>query len=65
MKFDKDNIFQEFDKISKIENIKTIGVESTIRGENNDDSNTLVDSVVDQVEDSNDVLGFIREPSKC
>ena len=38
---------------SGLENIETIGVESTIRGENNDDSNTLVDSVIDQVEDFN------------
>ena len=64
MKFDKNNMFPEFDIISKIENIETIGVESTIRGENNDDSNTLVDSFVDQVEDFNDVLGFIRETPK-
>ena len=62
----KGGIFEEFNKILEIENFVELAKTSNIRcnDDNDSDSNILNNIFIDNLENSNDVLGFIREPSK-
>ena len=62
--FDNNNIFKEFNKILDIDNFDNIGKNIIITCEENEDSNLLTDSYIDDIEDVNDVLGFTSDFSK-
>ena len=63
--FEKDNIFYEFNEIFKAENFLELESKGfIICDEGNDNSNIFNDGFIDGVEDVNDVLGFIRDPTK-
>ena len=63
--FDEKGLFPEFKKISKMDKFEEFSKKSYIRCDEEDgDSNPLDDCYIEDIEDVNDVLGFIREPSK-
>ena len=64
LQFDKNSLFQEFNVVFNIENFEEVGKKSYIRCDENDNSNIYIDTYIDDIEDVNDVLGFIIEPSK-
>ena len=62
---EKGGIFEEFNKILDIENFTELSKTSNIRcNDDSNDSNVLNDAFIDDLENSNDVLGFIRDPLK-
>ena len=64
LKFEDDCLFKEFNTILKIENFSEIANNIEITCEGNEESNFWKDTYIDDIEDVNDILGFIRDPSK-
>ena len=65
IKFEKDNLFYELNEVFKAENLSEISSKGFMKcDEDDDNSNIFTDAYIDDVEDVNDVLGFIRDPSK-
>lgn len=62
--FTEDNIFKEFNDVLHINNILVEGKKINIKCDEDDEQNIFEDVFIDDIEDVNDVLGFIREPSK-
>ena len=60
---DSNGVFPELNNILKIENFEQSAKASTIRC-NEEDSNSLLDTYIDDLENVNDVLGSIRDLSK-
>ena len=58
---DEDSIFKEFNEIINLENFDKIGKAIIISCDDNDESNNLADIFIEDIEDVNDILGFIRE----
>ena len=61
LKFDDNNIFSELKDVFTIKNFSEIGIKSNITCDDNDESNFLQDTYIEDIEDINDVLGFIRD----
>ena len=65
IKIGKNGVFEELNKILEIKNFLQLAKTSNIRfNDDNLDSNFLTDTYIDDLENSNDVLVFIREPLK-
>ena len=65
LKIEDKGIFHELNDIFDIDNFPQLSIESNVRCDDNDEnSNFFSDSYVEDIEDVNDILGFIREPSK-
>ena len=64
LNFDDDNPFNVFNEILKIDNFLEIAKSTVITCEESEESNFWTDTYIDDIEDVNDVLGFIRDPSK-
>ena len=65
LKFENDNIFFELNEIFKAKNFPELEAKGFIKCEENDDNSDIFsNSYIVDVEDVNDVLGFIREPEK-
>ena len=65
IKIVNNGVFEELNKILEIQNFLELAKTSSIRcNDDNIDSNFLIDTYIDDLENSNDVLGFIREPLK-
>ena len=57
-------LFQEFNDILKMDNFYELAKNITIRCNEDSDTNIFTDTYIDDSENVNDVLGFIREPLK-
>ena len=62
--FDDNSSFKEFNQIFKIKNFMEIAKNTDITCEENNESNVWKDTYIDDIEDVNDILGFIRDPLK-
>ena len=63
--FEKDRIFYELNEIHEAENLNEISSKGFMKcDEGDDNSNIFTDGFIDGDENVNDVLGFIREPTK-
>ena len=62
---EKDCIFYELNEVFKAENLKEISSKGFMKcDEGDDNSNIFTDGFIDGDENVNDVLGFIRDPTK-
>ena len=64
LQFNDNSVFKDFNEISTIKDFQEIAKSSNINCEENDESNFGQDTFIDDIEDVNDLLGFIRDPSK-
>ena len=64
LRFEKNCCFEEFNEIFKIENFTQMAKNTDITCEENEETNFWNDNYIDNIEDENDILGFIRDPSK-
>ena len=64
LEFKDNSYFKEFNGIFKIENFIQMGQNTDIACAENEDSNIWNDTYINDIEDVNDILGFIRDPSK-
>ena len=62
--FDDNSLFKEFNNVFKINNLSEIAKNTNITCEEDSDPNFWKDTYIDDIEDVNDILGFIRDPSK-
>ena len=61
--FDDNSLFHEFNEVVKSNNFDEIAKTSEIKCDDNDEYDFLNDTYIEDIEDTNDVLGFIRDPS--
>ena len=62
---EKNCIFYELNEVFKAENLKEISSKGFMKcDEGDDNSNIFTDGFIDGDENVNDVLGFIRDPTK-
>ena len=62
--FDDNNPFKEFNKVLKINNFMEIAKNTDITCDENEESYFGKDTYIEDIEDVNDILGFIRDPLK-
>jgi len=61
--FDINSLFHEFNEVLKSNNFDEIAKTSEITCDDNEEYDFLNDTYIEDIEDNNDVLGFIRDPS--
>ena len=64
LEFSDNSLFKEFNEIFLIENFSEMSKNNNIACEENEESNFLENTYIDDIEDVNDILGFIRDLSK-
>ena len=64
LKFDDNSAFKEFNDVFKINNFIEIAKNTDITCDENEMSNFGTDTYIEDIEDSNDILGFNRDPLK-
>ena len=61
--FDDNSLFPEFNEVLKSSKFDEMAKTSEITCDDNDEYDLLNDTYIEDIEDTNDVLGFIRDPS--
>ena len=61
--FDNNSLFHEFNEVLKSSNFDEMAKTSEITCDDNDEYDFLNDTYIEDIEDNNDVLGFIRDSS--